>query len=141
VETIQRIEKKKTAPLKEQMELLMQSVRNTNQQTISRIALTTSEGMLFVATADIIFCESDSNYTRVALKDGKKILVSKPLKEIDDTLTGPDFYRIHNSFLVNLNHISKYIRGDGGYVVMDDGTSVSISRTRKQEFVELFSKF
>jgi len=94
-----------------------------------------------VATADIIFCESDSNYTRVALKDGKKILVSKPLKEIDDTLAGPDFYRIHNSFLVNLNHISKYIRGDGGYVVMDDGTSVSISRTRKQEFVELFSKF
>ena len=141
VETIQRIEKKKTAPLKEQLELLMQSVRNTNQQTISRIALTTSEGMLFVATADIIFCESDSNYTRVALKDGKKILVSKPLKEIDDTLAGPDFYRIHNSFLVNLNHISKYIRGDGGYVVMDDGTSVSISRTRKQEFVELFSKF
>lgn len=141
LETIQRIEKKKTSPLKEQMELLMQTVRNDGNQTIPRIALTTSEGLLFVNTADIIFCESDSNYTKVVLKDKKKILVSKPLKEIDDTLSGNDFYRIHNSFLINLNHITKYVRGDGGYVVMDDGTPVSISRTRKLEFVELFSRF
>jgi two-component system LytT family response regulator len=97
--------------------------------------------LLFVNTADIIFCESDSNYTKVVLKEGKRILVSKPMKEIDDTLSGNDFYRIHNSFLINLNHINKYVRGDGGYVVMNDGTPVSISRTRKQEFVELFSKF
>ena len=141
VETIKRIEKKKSSPLKEQMELLMQTVRSGGNQTIPRIALTTSEGLLFVNTADIIFCESDSNYTKVVLEDKKKILVSKPLKEIDDTLSGNDFYRIHNSFLINLNHINKYVRGDGGYVVMDDGTPVSISRTRKQEFVELFSKF
>lgn len=139
--TITRIEKRKSSPLKEQMELLMQTVRSEGNQTIPRIALTTSEGLLFVNTKDIIFCESDSNYTKVVLKDKKKILVSKPLKEIDDTLSGNDFYRIHNSFLINLNHINKYVRGDGGYVVMDDGTPVSISRTKKQEFVELFSKF
>lgn len=63
------------------------------------------------------------------------------MKEIDETLSGPDFYRIHNSFLINLNHIKKYVRGDGGYVVMNDGSTVSISRTKKNEFVELFSKF
>lgn len=63
------------------------------------------------------------------------------MKEIDETLSGNDFYRIHNSFLINLNHIQKYIRGEGGYVIMDDGATVSISRTKKQEFVELFSKF
>ncbi|HRQ49021.1 MAG TPA: LytTR family DNA-binding domain-containing protein, partial [Agriterribacter sp.] len=141
VKTIHRIEKRKSSPLKEQMDLLMETVRSSSNQTIPRIALTTSDGLLFVNTADIIFCESDSNYTRVALKDKKKILVSKTLKEIDDTLSGKDFYRIHNSFLINLNHINKYVRGDGGYVVMDDGTPISISRTRKQEFVELFSKF
>ncbi|MEI9945554.1 MAG: LytTR family DNA-binding domain-containing protein [Chitinophagaceae bacterium] len=140
-ETIRRIERKKTSPLKEQMELLMQAVKSGTHQTTSRIALTTSDGLLFVNTADIIFCESDSNYTKVVLKDGKKILVSKPLKEIDDTLSGNDFYRIHNSFLINLNQVNKYVRSDGGYVVMNDGTPVSISRTRKQEFVELFSKF
>ena len=70
---------------------------------------------------------------------GKKYLVSKTMKEIDDTLSGADFYRIHNSFLINLGHIQKFVRGDGGYVVMDDETIVSISRTKKQEFLDLFS--
>lgn len=141
VETIRRIEKNKTAPLKEQMELLMQSVSKTGNQTISRIALTTAYGMLFVETKDIIFCESDNNYTNVKMTGGKKILVSKTMKEIDETLSGPDFYRIHNSFLINLTHIQKFVRSDGGYVVMDDDTTVSISRTKKQDFLDLFSKF
>lgn len=140
-ETIQRIEKRKGSPLKEQMELLMQTVRSGSTQTVSRIALTTSEGLLFVHTSDIIYCESDSNYTKVVMHGGKTILVSKPLKELDDTLAGSDFYRIHNSYLVNLSHISNYVRGEGGYVVMDNGAPISISRTRKQEFVELFHKF
>lgn len=141
IATVKRIEKTKAAPLKEQVELLMQSVKAPATQTISRIALTTSYGMLFVETKDIVFCESDNNYTNVKMSNGKKILVSKTLKEIDDTLAGPDFYRIHNSFLINLGHIQKFVRGDGGYVVMDDETTVSISRTKKQEFLDLFSKF
>lgn len=140
-ETIRRIEKKKTIPSKEQMDTLMQNIRQGNKQTVSRIALTTSDGMLFVATQDIIFCTSDNNYTTVVMTGGKKILISKTLKEIDETLAGPDFYRIHNSFLVNINHIKKFVRGDGGYVIMDEGTTVSISRSKKQEFLDLFSKF
>lgn len=141
LETIRRIEKNKTVPLKEQMELLMQHVANPSGTTIARIALTTSYGMLFVETKDIIYCESDNNYTSVKMTGGKKILVSKTLKEIDETLSGPDFYRIHNSFLINLAHIQKFVRGDGGYVVMDDEKVVTISRTKKQEFLDLFSKF
>ena len=141
IESIRRIEKNRAVPLREQMDLLMQSVNKTGNQTISRIALTTSYGMLFVETKDIIFCQSDDNYTSVKMAGGKKILVSKTLKEIDETLSGPDFYRIHNSYLVNLGHIQKFVRGDGGYVVMDDDTTVSISRTRKQDFLDLFSKF
>ena len=141
LETIRRIEKNKTVPLKEQMELLLQTVANPAAQTIARIALTTSYGMLFVETKDIVYCESDNNYTSVKMKGGKKILVSKTLKEIDETLSGTDFYRIHNSFLINLGHIQKFVRGDGGYVVMDDETIVTISRTKKQEFMDLFSKF
>jgi len=140
-DTIRRIETTKSAPLKEQMELLLQSVHNTANQTIGRIALTTSYGMLFVETSNIIYCESDNNYTSVKMTDGKKITVSKTMKEIDDTLSGPDFYRIHNSFLINLNHIKKFVRGEGGYVIMDDDTMVGISRTKKQAFLELFSKF
>ena len=140
-ETIRRIEKNMAPPMKEQLALLMQSVNNTGSRAISRLALTTSYGMLFVETKDIIYCESDNNYTHVKMTGGKKILVSKTMKEIDETLSGENFYRIHNSFLINLTHIQKFVKGDGGYVVMDDDTTVSISRTKKQEFLDLFSKF
>jgi two-component system LytT family response regulator len=140
-ETIRRIEERKSAPSKEQIELLFQNIKQTVKQTAQRIALTTGDGMIFVPTQDILYCQAESNYTSVVLASGKKIVVSKVLKDIDEALSGPDFFRIHNSYLVNLNHISRFVRGDGGYVVMQDGTTVSISRSRRQEFMELFEKF
>jgi len=140
-ETIQRLEAKKGTPTKEQIDLLMQSVKGNKKQPVNRIALTTGDGLIFVSTSDIIYCEAESNYTNVVLKNGKKIVVSKVLKDIDEALSGPDFYRIHNSFLININEISKYVRGDGGYVVMSNGTTVGISRSRRQEFMEMFEKF
>lgn len=141
-ETIRRVEEKRSAPSKEQIDLLMQTIRhNTKPTQLQRIALTTGDGLLFVSTQDIVYCQSESNYTNVILADGRKILVSKVLKDIDEALHGPDFYRIHNSYLINLNHIKKFVRGDGGYVVMDDGTTVGISRSKRQEFMEMFSKF
>ena len=97
--------------------------------------------MIFVPTSDILYCQAESNYTSVVLAGGKKIVVSKVLKEIDEALSGPDFFRVHNSYLININQISKFVRGDGGYVVMQDGATVSISRSRRQEFMELFEKF
>ncbi len=140
-ETIRRLEEKRSAPSQGQIELLLQNMRQTNKSTVQRIALTTGDGMIFVSTAEIIYCEAESNYTAVVLEGGKKILVSKVLKEIDEALTGPDFFRVHNSFLININRIKKFVRGDGGYVIMEDGANVSISRSRRQEFMELFSKF
>lgn len=140
-ETIRRIENRRSAPSKEQIELLFQNIKQTTKPTAARIALTTGDGMIFVPTRDILYCHAESNYTNVMLAGGKKVLVSKILKEIDEALSGPDFYRIHNSYLVNLNHITKYVRGDGGYVVMADGATVSISRSRRQEFMEMFEKF
>ncbi|HEX7846503.1 MAG TPA: LytTR family DNA-binding domain-containing protein [Chitinophagaceae bacterium] len=140
-ETIRRLEDKKTALSKEQIDLLLQNMRAPSKPTVQRIALTTNDGMIFVPTEDILYCEADSNYTSVVLKGNRKILVSKVLKEIDEALAGPDFYRIHNSYLININHIKKYVRGDGGYVVMDNDVTVGISRSRRQEFMELFSKF
>src|SRR4030095_11803017 len=113
-ETIRRLEEKKSSPSKEQIELLLQNIRETIKPAVHRIALTTGDGMIFVPVDDILYCEAESNYTSVVLKDGKKILVSKVLKDIDETLSGSGFYRIHNSFLINLNHIKKYVRGDGG---------------------------
>jgi len=140
-ETIRRLEEKKSAPSQGQIELLLQNIRQSSKPGVQRIALTTGDGMIFVPTSDILYCEAESNYTAVVLEGGKKILVSKVLKEIDEALAGPDFFRIHNSFLININRIKKFVRGDGGYVIMEDGANVSISRSRRQEFMELFSKF
>ena len=140
-ETIRRIEEKKSAPSREQIELLFESIKQTVKPTAQRIALTTGDGMIFVPTQDIVYCQAESNYTSVVLAGGKKIVVSKVLKEIDEALSGPDFFRVHNSYLINLNQISKFVRGDGGYVIMADGATVSISRSRRQEFMELFEKF
>ncbi len=141
VATIQRLEERKTVPDKEQIALLLQNIHQPAKSTPARIALTTYDGMLFVLTQDIVYCESDDNYTNVKLANGSKILVSKTLKDIDETLAGPDFFRIHNSYLININHISKFVRGDGGYLIMDDNTNINISRTRKQDFLDRFSKF
>ncbi|WP_221392983.1 LytTR family DNA-binding domain-containing protein [Dyadobacter sp. NIV53] len=140
IETVRRIEEKKTIPSSEQLQLLFQSVTQT-KSTPSRIALTTSDGMIFVTTQDILYCEAESNYTSVMLANGKKMVVSKVLKDIDEALSGPDFFRVHNSFLINLNRIKKFVRGDGGYVVMDNEVAISISRSRRQEFMEMFARF
>ena len=139
--TIQRIESRRSIPTKEQFEILLQNMQQPARTTPQRIALTTNDGLIFVPTTDILYCEAESNYTNVFLSGGKKILVSKVLKEIDEALSGPDFYRVHSSFLININHIKKFVRGDGGYIIMDNDATVSISRNRKQEFMELFSKF
>ena len=140
-ETIRRIEGKQTAPSREQIDLLLQQLRQAAKPTASRIALTTNDGMIFVPTGDILYCEAESNYTKVVLNGGKKMIVAKVLKEIDEALSGEDFFRIHNSYLININHIKKYVRGDGGYVVMDDDMTISISRSRRQAFMEMFSRF
>lgn len=139
--TIKRIEEKKSSPSKEQFDLLLQTMKEKNKLTPQRIALTTGDGLIFVPTSDIIYCEAESNYTNVVLTSGKKILVSKVLKDIDEVLSGPDFYRVHSSFLININRIKKLIRGDGGYIIMDNDATVSISRSKRQEFMERFEKF
>ena len=139
--TIKRIEERKTSPSREQFDLLLQTMKQANKTTPQRIALTTGDGLIFVPTTDILYCEAESNYTNVFLTGGKKILVSKVLKDIDEVLNGPDFYRVHSSFLININHIKKLIRGDGGYIVMDNDAPVSISRSKRQEFMEKFEKF
>ena len=141
IQTIQRIEEKTSVPTKEQFQLLLQQIHQPVKTAPQRIALTTGEGLTFVPTSEIIYCEAESNYTNVVLAGGKKILVSKTLRDIDDALSGDDFYRVHSSYLINLNHIKKFVRVDGGYLIMDNDATINISRSRKQEFMEMFSRF
>ncbi len=139
--TVQRVEEKKSIPTREQFSLLLQHLNHPSRMTQPRVALTTNDGLMFAATDEIIYCRAEGNYSNVILTGGRKILVSKVLKELDETLSGSDFFRVHSSFLININHIRKFIRGEGGYIVMDNNDHVMVSRSRKQEFMELFPKF
>jgi two-component system LytT family response regulator len=139
--TVKRIEEKRSIPTKEQFQLLLQNIQQSQKQTPLRIALSTGDGMIFINTKDILYCEAESNYTSVALADGKKIIVAKVLKEIDEALGGPDFFRVHGSFLINLNHVKKFVRNEGGYLIMNDDKMITIGRSKRQEFLDMFSKF
>ncbi|MBI1267171.1 MAG: response regulator [Cryomorphaceae bacterium] len=104
----------------------------------SKIALPSSEGLEFVKADSILHCESESNYTRVYFADKRRMLVSRTLKDIEEMLEGQGFFRVHHSHVINLNNIAKYVKGSGGYVVMDDGTQIPVSRSRKDSLMQLF---
>ena len=106
-----------------------------------KVVLPTEEGYVFVELKDIIRCEADSNYTKFYLSNGSKILVSRTLKEYDDILSENSFFRIHNSHLINLSHVRRYLKGKGGFVILSDGSSVEVSVRKKSEFLEVFSNF
>jgi two-component system, LytTR family, response regulator len=136
---VQKAFQKKSTMNVGQLELLKNYLRADKQKT-KRIALTGSDHLVFVETDKIIFCESDSNYTIFNLADGEKIIVSRTLKDVEETLEGMDFFRIHASYLINMKHVSKFTRGDGGYVIMSNNQHITVSRKKKDEFFELFSK-
>ena len=103
-----------------------------------KITIPTSEGILLVAANDIIYLESDSNYTNIFLKDGRKILVSKTLKFFEKQLQECNFCRVHSAYFVNLDEIERYVKGDGGFLIMHNKASVPVSRSYKQELLQHF---
>jgi two-component system LytT family response regulator len=106
----------------------------------SRIALPTLTGFLFVTIKDIVRCESDNTYTTFFTIDKQKIIVSKTLKECERLLSDYRFFRVHNSHLVCLDYIIEYIKGEGGFIKLTDGSHVEISRRRKEEFLKQLSR-
>lgn len=105
----------------------------------SKVALPTSEGLEFIEIDTIIRCQSESNYTHFFLADGTKYLICRTLKEVEAILTPNGFIRLHQSHLVNPKYMRKYIRADGGFVVMSDGAELAVSKTKKDYILELFN--
>lgn len=106
-----------------------------NRKTFDRIALPTSEGYTFLPIKDIIRCEASGSYTIFYIKGQESMLVCKNLKEYEEMLEEGHFYRVHHSHLINVDHITKYLRGDGGQVVMSDGSLIEVSRRKKEAFL------
>jgi two-component system, LytTR family, response regulator len=105
----------------------------------NKILLPTLGGYNIIDILDIAYCQSESNYTRFHFVDGKNIVVSKTLKEFESILLENHFFRIHRSYIINLNCIAKYNKGKGGEVVMKDGAILEVSREKKDEFLSLFT--
>jgi two-component system, LytTR family, response regulator len=113
----------------------------TNGKMQDTIALSTQEGLLFVKIDDIMYLEASSNYTMIVMHDKSKHLASKTLATFEEVLSDNTlFFRSHKSHIVNLKFIKQYIRGEGGELIMQDGKNVALSRTKKQEFLDLFKR-
>jgi two-component system LytT family response regulator len=111
-----------------------------SKSTSKRFGVSTSEGMTILNAADIIYCESDGPYCKFYFAGNKTLVASKTLKETEEVLNDADFCRIHNSYLVNMKFVDRYIRGEGGEVVLTNGKKLPVSRTKKQEFLQMFAR-
>jgi len=123
----------------EQIDILLANVRENRKGIGGRIALASKESIEFVDPFNIVACEANSNYTNVYLSEGKKRVISKTLKEFEEMLVPFNFFRPHNSHLVNLNHVKEFIRGDGGYLVMENKMKIPVSKNKREELLGLLA--
>lgn len=106
-----------------------------------KIPLSTSNGLLFVKIADIMYCESSGNYTHFYMNDEKKIVVSRQLGEYEKLLPDNNFTRIHDKYIINLAYIKEYIKGSGGEVLLENGKEIPVASRRKEDFLARFEKW
>lgn len=111
--------------------LLEFNAKNNNK----KIIISTEGKLMFIKQEDILFVESDGNYSTLFLTGNQKILVTKKLKEINQILPTQGFFRIHNSYIINLNKIKEFLKTDG-YVIMESGHKIPVARQRKSDFLE-----
>jgi len=115
---------------------LLENVQQLKQYTPPRkIVVPTVSGFELLPVIDILRCQSDINYTTIFLQGGQKLVVAKTLKEFEEMLGDYNFFRIHNSHLVNLAYVKSYHKGKGGSVVLTDGAELEVSQRRKEEFL------
>lgn len=141
VEAVNRVIKKQTGNstgLNEKFRMLMENLKTPAP---SRLAIPTTEGMEYLNPREIIRIEADRSYSRFYLTGDRKMLVSKNLKEYQDLLGDRYFFRPHNSFLINLKYVKKFVRKEGGYIEMTDGSQIPVSRNRKDVFLVHMSRF
>jgi len=139
IDAIEKVEKKEAERmLKEQYDVLIANYSQKPED--QKIAISDSTGILFVKPLSIIRCVSEHSYTTFYFSDRNPVTISKSLKHCEQILEGFGFYRVHNRVLVNLKHIERYQRADGGSIVMSDGAEVDISRRRKDSFMRAFKE-
>jgi len=138
ISAVHKVKVPKEVPATDQFQMLLNRI-NKREEVLPNIPVPTSDGFELILVEDVLFCEAKDNYTYFQLKNKKKIIACRMLKEVEKQLSDfPFFVRVHNSYLVNIKEVKKYVRGEGGYVIMSDDTSVNVSRSRKEELLKWF---
>jgi two-component system LytT family response regulator len=131
---VQRVAQKREGRTSKRLQILRDNLSTTQKDKL-KIALPTAHGMIFTGIENILYCEASSNYTVLYTADGKEYVASKTLKEYEDLLTDHNFFRIHHSYLVNIGAIKKYVKGDGGHVVLKNDVSLDVSKRKRIDFL------
>lgn len=134
ISAVDKIKKQqKDALLEDKLQLLLGNLNNNHD----KINISADGKVYLLEKDDVVMLKSDKSYTTIFLSNDQEIVVSKTLKEVEKKFQFPQFYRVHNSYLINLNHVKEYLKGLGGELIMTNGQTASISRTKK---AELFTK-
>ena len=136
IQTIHRYKAKyKKSNQQQQFDLLFDNLKNITNPS-NKISIATTEGVIFINTTDIIYIEASGSYAKLFLKNGESLLCSKNLKEFEEMLLNRSFFRIHHSFIINTNEIKRYIKGEGGIVILSNATELPVSKRKKEDFIK-----
>ncbi len=133
------LNKKKSVPSMENLQFLIQHLKRADEN-FQKITLPTGNAYEIVNIKDIIRCEADGSYTNFYLADKRKLMISFGLKHYEELLPESDFIRVHHHHLINMNHVLRFLKEDGGYAIMSDGSKIEISRRKKEAFMDKLNK-
>jgi two-component system LytT family response regulator len=138
IAAVHKVRIQKNPPSVEQFHMLLDQMQHRDSSFI-KIAVPTAEGYELIPTNELVNFEASNNYTLIYLKNRTRITACRTLKEMEEQLNSfGNFIRVHHSHIVNLNEVSKYIRGEGGYLVMSDGSTITVSKSRKEKLLRKF---
>ncbi len=125
--------------INKRIDLLLQNIKSESVDR-KKIGISTVDGYIFEELSEIMYLESDKNYTIIYIKNGRKEVVSKSIGEMEELLPNKLFCRIHKCYLININYIKKYLKGRGGTVIMEDGINIEVSSRKKDDFLKLIEQ-
>jgi two-component system LytT family response regulator len=114
-------------------------LENISNPSNNKIALPIEQKFLFININEIMYCKAIGSKTIIYANQNRKYTIAKPIGEYEELLPSKIFFRIHNSYLININFIVKYIKGRGGYIEMQDGVTIEVATRRKEEFLSRFT--
>lgn len=137
-EAVARVKPRRNNEINNRLDIFNTFYNNPN--AFRKMSISALDGIYFINIQDIVRLEAEDNYTHVYLHTSERITASKTIKAFEDLLEPFNFYRVHKRHVINLNYMRKFVKGDGGYLIMDDDIKIEVSRRRRPAFMEQMKK-